>query len=183
MYEGNMLSAHLHDGTRMKLEQVTNYPWDGTITITINETVAKPVNIYLRMPCWCKKYSLRIKNVLTKANNVENGYINIGSNWKTGDKIELVLDMDTTLLESNPLVVANRNQVVVKRVTIVYFLESVDLPNQNVFDVMIPTAIQLKPVPMKIDIGYEMALIGEARLLQKRDWKNTLYKELNHVQC
>jgi uncharacterized protein len=77
------------------------------------------------------------------------------------------------------LVESSRNQVTVKRGPIVYCLESADLPNQNVFNVMIPANIKLQPVPMKIDIGSVMALTGEAKILQKTNWKNTLYKEVN----
>ena len=32
---------------------------------------------------------------------------------------------------------------------------------------------------MKIDIGNVMALTGEAKILQKTDWKNKLYREVN----
>lgn len=142
MYGGNKLNTQLHDGTKLKLEQATNYPWDGKITVPINETVAKPVNIYLRIPGWCKSYTLKINHILSKVNKMESGYVIAGSQWKAGDKIELLLDMQVTLLESNPLVEANKNQVAVKRGPIVYCLESPDLPNQNVFDVMIPASIK-----------------------------------------
>jgi DUF1680 family protein len=36
-------------------------------------------------------------------------------------------------------------------------------------------------MPMKIDIGNVMALTGEARILQKTDWKNKLYREVNTI--
>jgi DUF1680 family protein len=147
--------------------------------ITIKEVVTKPVNIYLRIPGWCKRYTLKINNVFSKANKMQNGYVIAEQQWKAGDKIELLLDMPATLLESNPLVEENKNQVAVKRGPIVYCLESPDLPHQNVFDVMIPASIKLKPAPMKIDMGNVMALTGEARLLQKSNWTGTLYKEVN----
>jgi DUF1680 family protein len=147
--------------------------------ITIKEATANPVNIYLRIPGWCKSYSLKINNSFPKVRDTENGYVIAGRQWKAGDKIELVLDMPVALLESNPLVEETKNQVTVKRGPIVYCLESADLPQQNVFDVLIPSNIKLQPVPMKIDIGNVMALTGEARLLQNTNWKNTLYKEVN----
>ncbi len=179
MYGGNVLNTELHDGTKLKLEQTTNYPWDGKIVITIKEATANPVNIYLRKPGWCKSFSLKINNTFPLVRNMENGYVIAGRQWNAGDKIELVLDMPVTLLESNPLVEETKNQVTVKRGPIVYCLESADLPKQNVFDVLIPATIKLQPVPMKIDIGNVMALTGEARLLQNTNWKNTLYKEVN----
>ena len=179
MYGGNMLNAKLKDGTVIKLEQVTEYPWDGKITILFKEATGKPVNIFLRKPGWCKSYRLIINGKVPMVIDKKNGYLIAGSNWQTGDKIELVLNMPATLLESNPLVEETKNQVAVKRGPIVYCLESADLPNQNVFDVIIPASIKLEPVPMKIDIGNVMVLTGEARILQKTDWKNELYREVN----
>ena len=93
--------------------------------------------------------------------------------------MELVLDMPATLIESNPLVEETRNQVTVNRGPIVYCLESVDLPGQNVFDVAIPSSIKFQAVVMRIDNGNVMGLTGEARLIQNNTWNNTLYKEVN----
>jgi DUF1680 family protein len=109
----------------------------------------------------------------------KNGYVGVKGSWDAGDKIELVMDMPATLIESNPLVEETKNQVAVKRGPIVYCLESSDLPDQGMFDVAIPATIKLQPSPMKIENGNVMALTGEARLLQNNDWKNTLYKEVN----
>lgn len=179
MYGGNILNTELHDGTKLKLEQTTNYPWDGKITVTIKEATKNVVNIYLRIPGWNKGYSLKINNSFPKVRDMENGYVIAGRQWKAGDKIELELNMPPTLLESNPLVEETKNQVTVKRGPIVYCLESTDLPQQNVFNVLIPSSIKLQPVPMKIDNGNVMALTGDAMVLQNSNWKNTLYKEVN----
>lgn len=179
LYGGNSLSTKLKDGTGISLEQVTNYPWDGNITITMKEATGKPVNIFLRVPDWCKSYRLIINGTTPKVMDRENGYVIAGRTWKTGDKIELQLSMPASLIESNPLVEETRNQVTVKRGPMVYCLESTDLPQQSVFNVVIPSTIKLEPIAMKIDNGNVMALMGEAKLLQSGNWKNTLYKEVN----
>ena len=179
MYGSNVLDTKLQDGSSLKLEQTTRYPWDGKIVITVKESTAKPVNIYLRIPAWCRSYSLKIQNIFPKARDKVNGYVIAARKWNAGDKIELILDMPATLLESNPLVEETRNQVAVKRGPIVYCLESSDLPNQNVFDVVIPTSIKFLPVSMKIANGEVMTLTGEAKLLDGNNWKNKLYREVN----
>ncbi|MFI5131481.1 MAG: glycoside hydrolase family 127 protein, partial [Chitinophagales bacterium] len=179
MYGGNVLSTKLKDGSSIKLEQVTNYPWDGKITITVREATHNPVNIFLRIPGWCKLYQLRINGKVFKESIRREGFLVAGRSWNSGDKIELILNMPATLIESNPLVEETRNQVAVKRGPIVYCLESSDLPQQNVFDVMIPSVIKFQAAPMKIDNGNVMSLTGEARSLQNNTWKNTLYKEVN----
>ncbi|MEP6747395.1 MAG: glycoside hydrolase family 127 protein [Bacteroidota bacterium] len=179
LYGGNKLSAKLKDGSIIKLEQQTNYPWDGKITIKIEKAAAKEFNIYLRLPGWCKRSSFKINGAQIFNSPVINGYLSIKRKWRSGDKIVLMLDMPAVLLESNPLVEETRNQVAVKRGPIVYCLESPDLPNQNVFDVAIGASIKLLPSPVKVDGGNIMVLKGEAKLVQHTDWKNTLYKEIS----
>jgi DUF1680 family protein len=179
LYGGNVLNTELHDGTKIKLEQTTNYPWDGKIVITIKEATDKPVNIFLRIPGWSKGYTLSINGSYPKMRDTDGGFVIAGRKWNAGDKIELNFEMPATLIESNPMVEETRNRVTVKRGPVVYCLESADLPNQNVFDVVIPSAIKLQPVPMKIADGNVMALTGQAKLLQNSNWKNSLYKEIN----
>ncbi len=179
LYGGNKLSTKLKDGSTFQLEQQTNYPWDGTIGIIIKQAPANPVAIHLRIPGWCKNYQLKVNGKVPLTILKKDGYRIYSKSWKAGDKIELILNMPATLIESNPLVEETRNQVAVKRGPIVYCLESTDLPRQSIFNVVIPSSIKLQPVTMKIDNGNVMALTGEARLVQNNNWKNVLYKEVN----
>jgi DUF1680 family protein len=180
MYGGNELNTHLKNGSALRLEQTTNYPWDGKIVVTIKEAPSTPFAINLRIPGWCDKYMLSINSALAgNFLNVQDGkYKTISRIWKKGDKLELNLSMPATLIESNPLVEETRNQVAVKRGPIVYCLESPDLPGQNVFDVVIPSDIKLQPVAATIENGSITALSGEARVLADGQWKNTLYKKV-----
>ena len=179
MYGGNHLSTELKGGSKISLTQVSNYPWDGLVSISLNEAPTKPFSVNLRIPSWCKKASLKVngKPVNTSLNGGR--YFALNRLWKKGDKIELVLDMPATLLESNPMVEETRNQVAVKRGPLVYCIESPDLKGSKVFDVVLPSTIQLKPTPMKIDGGNLTALTGQAKLLDNSKWKNKLYNEIN----
>ncbi|HEX3165728.1 MAG TPA: glycoside hydrolase family 127 protein [Chitinophagaceae bacterium] len=179
MYGGNELRTKLKDGSVIALTQETSYPWNGKIVFTIKEAPDKSVNLHFRIPGWCKTYQLKINDKVPLTYLKRNGYRIFGTRWKAGDKIELVLNMPSTLLESNPLVEETKNQVAVKRGPVVYCLESADLPGANVFDIMIPASMKLLPAQMKVDNGNVMALTGEARLLQSNNWKNKLYKEVN----
>jgi DUF1680 family protein len=180
MYGGSTLSAKLKNESTIKIEQTTDYPWNGKVLFTLKEVPSKKTILFFRIPGWCKKYQIKVNGKMPY-NYIDrkNGYVGLKENWDAGDKIELVMDMPATLIESNPLVEETKNQVAVKRGPIVYCLESSDLPDQGVFDVAIPATIKLQPSPMKIENGNVMALTGEARLLQNNDWKNTLYKEVN----
>ena len=173
MYGGNTLATELHDGTKLKLEQQTQYPWNGKIAVNVKEGNTM---LFLRIPGWCKKYTLTQNGKAVVAKN-ENGFVAV--NVKANDKLELNLDMPAVLLESNPLVEDTRNRVAVKRGPVVYCLESADMPGQPVFDVVLPATVKLQPVPMRLADGNVMALTGQARLIQNSNWKNNLYRELN----
>ena len=181
LYSGNTLTTRLKDGTTLKLEQQTNYPWSGKIDFTFRETTSKEVSIHLRIPGWCKQFSVAVNGKAITSHTGDDGYIVLSRNWKANDKIELLLAMPAVLLESNPLVEETRNQVTVKRGPVVYCLESADLPGQNIFDIAIPAGIHWQTVPVKINNGNMVALTGEARLLKQHEWKNTLYKEVNRA--
>jgi DUF1680 family protein len=182
MYGGSELRTKLKDGSSLALTQETNYPWDGKIGFTIKEAPQKETELLFRIPGWCKSYLFKINGKIPFAFSPSinyNGYKSVKREWKAGDKIELVLDMPATLLESNPLVEETKNQVAVKRGPVVYCLESVDLPQQNVFNIEIPSNIKLQSMPMKIDNGNVMALTGEAKFLESSSWKNELYREVS----
>ncbi|MBK8951662.1 MAG: glycoside hydrolase family 127 protein, partial [Chitinophagaceae bacterium] len=176
MYGGNILNTELHDGTKLKLEQTTNYPWDGKISFSVKELSRNGAKLFMRIPGWCKRFEFKQNGKLLTMKNV-NGFVKV--TVKANDKLELNMDMPATLLESNPMVEETRNQVAVKRGPVVYCLESSDLPQKNVFDVVIPANIKLQPVAMNIADGNVIALTGEARLLDQNQWNNTLYKEVN----
>jgi DUF1680 family protein len=181
LYSGNTLSTNLHEGTLLKLEQTSNYPWSGNIQIQIQNTLPKASNIFFRIPGWCKSYRITINGKTPKKLiNHNKGYVGAQAVWKKGDKIELVLDMPVTMLESHPLVEETKNQVAVKRGPIVYCLESADLPQQNVFNVLIPSNIQWKTSAMKIGNANMIALTGQASLLPNQSWNNHLYREVQN---
>ncbi|HSC55081.1 MAG TPA: glycoside hydrolase family 127 protein [Phnomibacter sp.] len=176
MYGGNTLNTTLHDGTKISLEETTNYPWSGAVQLQVNELSKKETNIFLRIPGWCKKYTVKQNGKLLSLKAV-GGFVQL--QVKAKDKIELNLDMPATLIESNPLVEETRNQVTVKRGPMVYCLESNDLPNQKIADVIIPANIKWQPKAMTVANGNVTALTGEARILNAQSWNNTLYKEVN----
>lgn len=180
MYGGNVLNTTLKDGTPVQLEQQTDYPWSGNISLLLKKVPAKETAIFLRIPGWCKTATLSVNGEPVKGELVSGTYTKLKRQWKAGDRISLILEMPATLIEANPLVEENRNQVAVKRGPLVYCIESANLKQgQNLADIIVPAAASLYPVAMKIDNSNVIALEGEVKLLQHNNWKNTLYRELN----
>ena len=155
----------------LEVEQTTNYPWDGQITLTVKKA-KKLSTIVLHQPDWCDKYSVTV--------NGEKADLTITRKWKKGDVIQLTLDMRPRLVEANPLVEEAKNQVAVMRGPIVYCLEGQDIQGgYRINDIALDDDIELKEVKMTI-AGHEfIALEGDAKLVNNKPWNNTtLYRQV-----
>jgi len=179
LYGGSQLETLLNGKNKLKLTQTTEYPWDGNIKISIENTPKKAFSLYLRIPEWCDKASITVNGQVLSSENKSNSYTEIKREWKNGDVVELVLDMPVKLLESNPLVEETRNQTVVKRGPLVYCLEGMDVQDgKSIDNILIPADIKFSTRKTTIAGSSIVVLDGTARLANEDSWKNTLYREV-----
>lgn len=179
LYGGSTLSTELHSGQKIVLEQSTDYPWNGNVRITIKEAPGDSTGLHFRVPGWCGFFRIAVNGRIQAEQAAVNGFRTVNRVWKSGDQIDLYIDMPVALIESNPLVEETRNQVAIKKGPMVYCLESADLPNYKISDVQIISAIRFKQEEMTIDGGRVMALTGRTHLRTDNEWGNKLYKEIN----
>jgi DUF1680 family protein len=128
LYGSNILNTVTPNGEKMQLEQITNYPWDGKITIKILQAPKHDVAFFLRIPGWSQGAQIAVNQIGLTNSIVSGTYAKVEKQWKKGDVIELTLPMNVELMQANPLVEETKNQVAVKRGPIVYCLESNQLP-------------------------------------------------------
>ena len=178
MYTGNTLSTSLGDD-QLKLTQDTNYPWDGLIILNIEKAPNREISLNLRIPDWCEDFKI-LFNGKPVPHSQNEGYVTLMKNFSSGDKISLFLEMPVVLIESNPLVESNRNQVAVKRGPLVYCLEGNDLDDgQLPHNIIIPSNIELITESIEI-AGVELvSLKGNAIHSKNNGWDGQLYKKLN----
>ena len=100
LYDNSLLDWHLEDGTGLKVQQKTNYPWNASTDITV--TPEKPVEftVYLRIPGWSERTQVTVNDKAIRAR----------------------------LMEANPRVVDDYGRVAVQRGPLVYCLEQLDQP-------------------------------------------------------
>lgn len=177
LYGGNILDTKLLDGSSLKLEQESNYPWEGSVTLTIEECKKAPFEVLLRIPEWAKGTTVLVNNKPVE-NIKEGSYAVIKREWKKGDMISIDIPMEIKFVEGHPRIEEARNQVAVKRGPIVYCLESVDLPQgTSIFNAYLSS-------DKVFSANYKPDLLGgvtaiEGEILVRKDELNDMYNEVN----
>lgn len=125
LYIGNTGQIRIGE-TDILLTQETDYPWDGSVKLTISTSQPLEKEIRLRIPNWCKTYDLSING---KRINVpkEKGYAVI-KDWKSQDVIALDMDMPVEIVAADPHVKENFDKRAIQRGPLVYCMEEIDNP-------------------------------------------------------
>ncbi len=115
------------DGVKVKLEQLTDYPWDGSIRITLGMDKSLDFKMRLRIPGWCNEYLLLVngEEFCVKV-RMEKGYAVIERTWNPGDQVELNLKMPIEKVYANPMVRHDCGRVAFQRGPVVYCIEEED---------------------------------------------------------
>jgi DUF1680 family protein len=127
LYDNSLLDWHLEDGTGLKVQQKTNFPWDGSADITV--TPAKPAEFtfHLRIPGWSDRTQVTVNDKVVSG-AIPGQYLALRRRWEPGDVISVKFDLTTRLIEANPRVVDDYGRLAVQRGPLVYCLEQFDQP-------------------------------------------------------
>jgi DUF1680 family protein len=202
LYGGSALETKLPNGETIKLLQETDYPWNGRVRIKIEACGEKEFALKLRVPGWAKSASVRINNRPAIAGGLgapasrrqvgdpaaeklagetpvlPGSYFEIRRAWQPGDFVDLDLPMPVRLMEANPLVEEDLNQVAIQRGPVVYCLESPDLPpGVKISDVVIPSDINLVARYDQRLLDGVAVLEGKALARPGENWSGKLYRE------
>ena len=135
LYIGNTGQIRIGE-TDILLTQETDYPWDGSVKLTISTSQPLEKEIRLRIPNWCKTYDLSINGKRINVSE-KKGYAVI-KDWKSQDVIALDMDMPVEIVAADPHVKENIGKRAIQRGPLVYCMEEID--NPEYFD-----QIQLSP--------------------------------------
>ena len=165
----------------VELEQTTEYPWDGHVSIKLTKGSGK-FAIKLRIPSWLKQsptnnslykyidaapaYTVTINGMAAGQANAD-GYVTINRSWKKGDQIELSLPMDIRRILANDNVEDDRGKIALERGPIVFCLEGSDQADGKVFNKYILNSAAVNAHFEKGLLGGVMVLEGAAKQLEQ----------------
>ena len=136
-------------GKKVALSQTTEYPWNGDISINVDQNAAGAFAMKIRIPGWVRGqvvpsnlyqytdgkrlgYSIKVNGQQVQASITADGYYTINRKWKKGDKVQIHFDMEARTVRANNKVEADRGKISVERGPLVYCAEHPD----NTFDIM-----------------------------------------------
>ncbi len=137
LFAGNETTVKV-GGKSVTLEQVTDYPWNGDITMNMKKASGK-FNLNIRIPGWVKGevvpsdlytyvdgkrlgYTIKVNGKEVKS-ELQNGYFVINRAWKKGDKVEVHFDMEPRIVKANGKVAADKGRASVEKGPLVYCAE------------------------------------------------------------
>jgi DUF1680 family protein len=183
LYGGNALETVLANGEKIKLSQETDFPWNGRVRIKIVACGGNQFALKLRIPGWANGASVRVNNRPADFSPTPESYFEIKRAWQAGDFVDLDLPMPARLMQANPLVEEDLNQVAVQRGPVIYCLESPDLPpGVKISDVMIPADLKLTARFEKRLLDGIVVLDGKALARPEENWRGQLYREFQPAE-
>ena len=126
LFVGSTVSVGKVAGTDVQMVQVTDYPWSGKVSITVNPSAEKSFAVRIRVPnrSVSELYAgspdssgIAFISVNGRAISppVEKGYAAITRAWKSGDRIGVVLPMKVQRIKASDKLVADAGRVALHR--------------------------------------------------------------------
>jgi type II secretion system protein G len=146
MYAGSKVTVDVA-GTKVVVEQKTDYPWKEHVTIVVHLAEPKQFTVYLRVPrenasplYTSNDPGERLGSYLTQSMSTQNlsiepGRLVLSKKWKDGDRIELNLPHKPQRIKADERIAADRGRVALRYGPLIYCIESVD---QNIDSVLPP---------------------------------------------
>jgi len=167
---------------KVKLTQQTQYPWKGSVNITVEPEKSDTFSIYVRIPGWAQnqpvpsdlykfnktmneQVGLKVNGKPTSL-NIQRGFACIERRWQKGDTIELDLPMPVRRVIAHPNVEADRDKVALERGPIVFCLEWAD-NDGKVLNLVIPDDAKLETEYRPDILNGVMVITGTVRVAKR----------------
>jgi len=185
LYLAGTASLRIDDRLTVRLDQKTDYPWNGRVRLAVTPDRASEFALCLRIPGWAlgrpvpsdlyrfaeantAPVGLKVNSKAVTVEPKDDGYVHIERRWQAGDVVELDLPMPVRRVCAHEKVEADRGKVAVMRGPIVYCIEAVDHPGANVLGLALPPKADLRTEHRAELLGGVTVIRGKALADKKR---------------
>ena len=164
-------------GCPVRLEQQTDYPWDGAVEIAVHPEEPTTFTLHLRIPGWCRNAELEVNGKTMDVREItEQGYARIAREWRSGDRVRLNLSMPVERVVAHPSVRMANGKVALQRGPVVYCLEEADNKATPLSRIALPRSARLNAAYKKDLLGGVVVITGEAEVIEDSGWEDALYR-------
>jgi len=165
LYAGSEATAALGNNT-LSIQQQTDYPWNGKVSITINASESTPATVKFRIPSWARnqvmpgglyQYEDEQKSQPQISLNGEtldieevDGYFTLTRDWSKAVEVTLQFPAEVRVVRTDSKVEANKGKLALEHGPIVYAVESID--NPKTFNELTITPDEVFQVAMKSEL-------------------------------
>jgi DUF1680 family protein len=164
-------------GKKVRIGVTTEYPWDGKVSIAVQPETAAVWAIRLRVPDWCEGAKVRVNGKEAPNPPIERGYFVVSREWQKDDDLVIEMPMPVRRMVAHPAVKADHGLVALQRGPLVYCLEACD-QEASLSAIYLPHEAELKPERARSLLGGVVTLRGNARKLDRQEWKRKLYQPI-----
>lgn len=183
-------------GTPVKITQDTDYPWEGTIRLTVAPSRPGEFGLAVRIPGWAQgrpipsdlyRYvnarpegaapiSLTVNGERVSV-NPRRGFVTVHRRWRRGDAVELRLPMPIRRVLARDEVQDDRGMVALERGPLVYCLEAPDNPPGHVLNLLLPDDADLSVEQRPELLGGVRVIRGRALALRRGAGKDEVLSD------
>jgi len=138
-------TAKIQVGNRtVRIKQTTGYPWNGDVKVVMESARGGEFDLHFRVPGWCQGATspddlyqcsnrpldgalhLKVNGERVEPLAISHGYATVHRRWRTGDVVQLTLDMPVQLIKANAQVAADKDRIALMRGPVLYCFEGAD---------------------------------------------------------
>ncbi|AUX79850.1 MULTISPECIES: glycoside hydrolase family 127 protein [Sinorhizobium] len=163
-------------GSGVTLRQVTNYPWDGKVSIRLELKQPRQFALSLRIPEWADGAGLSVNGGRIDLDAVMlDGYARIERTWTDGDEVSLDLPLTLRPQYANPKVRQDAGRVALMRGPLVYCAEEID-NGGNLSAIVVPKDLPETKTSIMKDLEDAIAVELPVEREDPTDWGKALYR-------
>jgi DUF1680 family protein len=177
LYGESKLRAELSNERKVTLEQVSKYPWDGAVSITVVPEKPASFAVSLRIPEWAEGAArLRLNGQMLDIDPIAvDGYVRIEREWQDGDRINLDLPLALRPQFANPKVRQDAGRVALMRGPLVYCVEDTD-NGGDLNAIVIPDVLPATTETVLEELGGAVAVDLPVLREETAGWGAPLYR-------
>ncbi len=108
------------ESEKLCVTEETMYPFRDTVRLTVHSEGEFAIN--LKIPTWCKSYTVTVNGKPAECGKVENGYVPVSRVWKPDDSLEIKFAMEIEIVHVDDSDMAKKHPLAILRGPLVYSL-------------------------------------------------------------